>query len=225
MDFNENRRPTGRLVGFGIVVLLHLLLGWALVSGLARQVVDVIKSPVEVSIVDEIKPPPPPPPPPPQEPPKRPPPVRKAAPPPPSYVPPPEVSVAPLPNSGPAITTTSVAPPPTPVAIAPPAPAVPRPTGTPARIDVSSCEKPEYPRAALRAEATGTTRIRFTIDATGRVAKAEIDKPSGPTRDHRTMDAAAVEVLSKCPFRPGTDAEGHPVGGAVTTVDYVWKLE
>ncbi|RIX77239.1 energy transducer TonB, partial [Acidovorax cavernicola] len=60
MDFNENRRPTGRLVGFGIVVLLHLLLGWALVSGLARQVVDVIKSPVEVSIVDETKPPPPP---------------------------------------------------------------------------------------------------------------------------------------------------------------------
>lgn len=110
--------------------------------------------------------------------------------------------------------------------IAPPAPpAAPRALGTPARIDVSSCEKPEYPRSALRAEVTGTTRIRFTIDASGRVAKAEIDRPSGPTREHRSLDAAAVEVLSRCPFKPGTDTEGQPVGGAVATVEYVWKLE
>ena len=37
--------------------------------------------------------------------------------------------------------------------------------------------------------------------------------------------AAAVEVLSRCPFKPGTDTEGQPVGGAVATVEYVWKLE
>ncbi|WP_198083559.1 energy transducer TonB [Variovorax sp. E3] len=226
MDFTEHqRRPTKHLTGFGIVVLLHLLLGWALVSGLARRVVEVIKAPVEVSILPEAKPTPPPPPPP-EPPPKRTPPPRKAAPPPPSYVPPPEVSVAPSPEPAPTITTTQVVPPPAPAVSAPaPAAPAPRPTGTAARIDVSSCEKPEYPRAALRAEAIGTTRIRFTIDATGRVSKAEIERPSGPTREHRSLDAAAVEVLSKCPFRPGTDAEGRPVGGAVTTVDYVWKLE
>ena len=66
MDFTEHqRRPTKHLTGFGIVVLLHLLLGWALVSGLARRVVEVIKAPVEVSILPEAKPTPPPPPPPP----------------------------------------------------------------------------------------------------------------------------------------------------------------
>ncbi|WP_281078575.1 MULTISPECIES: energy transducer TonB [Variovorax] len=141
-------------------------------------------------------------------------------------MPPPEVNVAQPADPQPSITASSVPPPPAPVVIAPPAPpAAPRALGTPARIDVSSCEKPEYPRSALRAEVTGTTRIRFTIDASGRVAKAEIDRPSGPTREHRSLDAAAVEVLSRCPFKPGTDTEGQPVGGAVATVEYVWKLE
>lgn len=228
MDFAEQqRRPTKHLVGFGIVVLMHLLLGWALVSGLARKVVEVIKAPIETKIIEEVKPPPPPPenlPPPP-----------KLAPPPPSYVPPPEINVAPPPTPAPTITTTQVAPPPAPVNIAPaPAPAAPPAppappaaprVGTAARIDVSSCEKPEYTRAALRAEATGTTRIRFTIDATGKVAKAEIEKSSGPTREHRALDAAAVEALGKCPFRPGTDPEGKPIGGAIATVEYVWKIE
>jgi len=203
MDFSESRRPGSRVVGFFIVVGLHLLLGWALISGLARRVVEVVKAPVEVSILEEPK-----------------------APPPPSYMPPPEVNVAPPADPQPSITASSVPPPPAPVVIAPPAPpAAPRALGTPARIDVSSCEKPEYPRSALRAEVTGTTRIRFTIDASGRVAKAEIDRPSGPTREHRSLDAAAVEVLSRCPFKPGTDTEGQPVGGAVATVEYVWKLE
>lgn len=205
MDFSESRRPGSKVVGFCIVVGLHLLLGWALVSGLARRVVEVVKPPVEVSILEEPKAPPPPPP---------------------SYMPPPEVNVAQPADPQPSITASSVPPPPAPVVIAPPAPpAAPRALGTPARIDVSSCEKPEYPRSALRAEVTGTTRIRFTIDASGRVAKAEIDRPSGPTREHRSLDAAAVEVLSRCPFKPGTDTEGQPVGGAVATVEYVWKLE
>ncbi|MEF7612380.1 energy transducer TonB [Aquincola sp. MAHUQ-54] len=228
MDFAEQqRRPTRHLVGIGIVVVMHVLLGWALVSGLARKVVEVIKAPIETKIIEEAKAPPPPPenlPPPP-----------KLAPPPPSFVPPPEITVAPPPTPAPAITVTPVVPPPAPpVAIAPPpAPAAPpappvpvaRPTGTPARIDVSTCEKPDYPRAALRAEATGTTRIRFTIDAGGKVAKSEIDRASGPTREHRQLDAAAVEALSKCAFRPGTDPEGRPVGGAIATVEYVWKVE
>jgi protein TonB len=94
----------------------------------------------------------------------------------------------------------------------------------PARIDVSTCEKPEYPAAALRAEATGTTKIRFTVDATGKVSKAEIERASGASREHRLLDRTAVEALSKCPFRPGTDENGKPVG-AIAVVDYVWKTE
>ncbi len=48
MDFAEQqRRPTKHLVGFAMVVLMHILIGWALVSGLARKVVEVIKAPIE----------------------------------------------------------------------------------------------------------------------------------------------------------------------------------
>jgi protein TonB len=148
-------------------------------------------------------------------------------------MPPPEVQVA-TPQLAPAITVTREAPPPAPVTLAPapapapvaapPAPPAPKRQAVPARIDVSTCEKPEYPAAALRAEATGTTKIRFTIDATGKVAKAEIEHPSGASREHRLLDRTAVEALSKCPFKPGIDENGKPVG-ASTVVDYVWKME
>lgn len=62
MDYaQQQRRPTKHLVGLGVVVLMHILLGWALVSGLARKVVEVIKAPIETKIIEEVKPPPPPP--------------------------------------------------------------------------------------------------------------------------------------------------------------------
>src|SRR6188472_1590974 len=100
-----------------MVIVFHLLLGWALVTGLARKVVDVIKAPIETKIIEEIKKPPPdtPPPPPP-----------KLAAPPPPFIPPPEINIqVPTVTQAPTITTVTterpVAPPP-PVA-APPAPA------------------------------------------------------------------------------------------------------
>ena len=95
------------------------------------------------------------------------------------------------------------------------------PTKHPDR-SVSACIK--YPAAALRAEATGTSKIRFTVDATGAVSKAEIERSAGPSREHRLLDRAAIDALSKCRFKPGTDEAGKPVG-AVTPVEYVWKLE
>ncbi|NBO77013.1 MAG: energy transducer TonB, partial [Betaproteobacteria bacterium] len=51
MDFAQQQRNPGRhLTSIGIVVLMHLLLGYALVSGLARKVVEVIKQPIETKI-------------------------------------------------------------------------------------------------------------------------------------------------------------------------------
>ena len=40
------------------VVAFHLLMGWALATGLARKVVDVIKQPLQTKIIVETKPPP-----------------------------------------------------------------------------------------------------------------------------------------------------------------------
>lgn len=60
-----------RLIGLAVVALLHVLVIWGLMSGLARKAIEVIKKPIEVAIVDEPRPvdPVPPPPPPPRSPP------------------------------------------------------------------------------------------------------------------------------------------------------------
>ena len=230
MDYaSQQRKPGKHPIGLIVVALLHVVLGYALVNGLGKKIVEVMKAPIETKILDEVKPPPPPPP-------ENLPPPPKMALPPPSFMPPPEVQVV-TPPLAPVITVTREAPPPTPVTIAPapapaPAPATavvaapppPRVVAVPARIDVNSCDKPEYPAAALRAEATGTSKIRFTVDATGVVSKAEIERSAGPSREHRLLDRAAIDALSKCRFKPGTDEAGKPVG-AVTPVEYVWKLE
>jgi protein TonB len=85
MDFaQQQRNPARHLLGIAFVIIFHVLLIYALVNGLAQRVVDVIKKPVEVKIVEEVKPPPPPPQ-------NLPPPPKLTAPPPP-FIPPPEVS-------------------------------------------------------------------------------------------------------------------------------------
>lgn len=217
----QQRQPTPRqLVGLGVVVVLHLLLGYALVTGLARRVVEVIKQPLETRIIEEVKPPPPPPealPPPP-----------KLQAPPPSFVPPPEVAVAPPANNPPVITATAVAPPPTQVSLAPagPASAPPaQPVRVPPQVNFNrDCARPEYPAGAARAEATGASVIAAFVDLNGRVTQARVERSSGPTREHKLLDRAALEAIaSSCKFKPGTvDGKPEPLW---TQVEYVWKLD
>jgi protein TonB len=83
--------------------------------------------------------------------------------------------------------------------------------------------RPDYPAAAQRAGVTGVSRIRFSIDAAGRVLGAQILQASGPTRENRLLDKAAAEALAQCPVTAGTDEMGRPVG-ATADVEYVWKL-
>ena len=93
-----------------------------------------------------------------------------------------------------------------------------------ARIDAGAAQcRPEYPGAAQRTGATGITRIRFSVDAAGRIAGSQILQSSGPSREHRLMDRAAAEALAQCPVHVGTDETGRPVG-TTTDVEYVWTL-
>jgi protein TonB len=215
----QQRNPSKHLTSIGIVLALHLLVGWALVSGLARKVVEVIKSPIETKIIEEVKTPPPPPenlPPPP-----------KMAPPPPSFVPPPEVVVQAPPQNAPTITTTTVRPPDQPVRVAPPAPAAPpAPPAPPARVapqlNFNACEKPEYTTAARRSEAQGTVVVLYTMDVDGRITEASVEKSSGPTREHKQLDRATLEAVKACKGRPGmVDGKPERLSGRV---EYVWKL-
>lgn len=225
MDYAEAQRNPGRHpIGIGIVIVLHVLLGYALVSGLARRVVEVAMKPVETKIIEEVKPPPPPPP-------ENLPPPPKNLPPPPAFVPPPEVNINPPPNPAPAIQATNVAPPPAPPAniqapAAPAPPAPPRVAARPAIANAASCAptRDDYPAIAVRAEATGTTKVRFTIDEHGKLAKMELVKSAGSSREHRALDKVAMEKLGECTFKPGTDENGRAVG-ATFDVEYVWKLD
>ena len=225
MDYAQQQRNPGRhLTGMMVVVLLHIALGWALVTGLARQVIEVIKAPIETKIIDEVKPPPPPPP-------DNLPPPPKTAPPPPSFVPPPEIDVKPPPAPAPVITTTPVVPPPAPpVTIAPPpAPVVTPPAPAPAaplrvapKVNFSACEKPEYPRQARAANAEGLVVVIYTMDVNGVISDAKIEKSSGVSREHRMLDRATLDAVMACKGTPGTiDGKAEKLTGRI---EYNWTL-
>jgi uncharacterized repeat protein (TIGR01451 family) len=88
MDFaRQQRDPARHLIGIAFVVLIHAIVIYALVTGLARKAIEVIKKPLSATIIEEIKAPPPPPPPPPPPDPDGPTPA-PVPPPPPPFVPP-----------------------------------------------------------------------------------------------------------------------------------------
>jgi len=213
MDYAQQQRdPTKHLVGLTVVALFHVLLIYAMITGLARKAIDVIKKPIETKLVEEIKPPPPPDAPPPPPP--------KMQQPPPPFIPPPEVNIAVTAPAESTITTVTKTAPPQVAAIAPAPAHVPVRVG-PVIDAAHNCPKPEYPPAARRAEETGTTTIRFLVDATGHATKSEVVKTSG----FRRLDEAARVGLGQCQFKPGTvdgKVEADPVW---VSIQYVWKLE
>jgi periplasmic protein TonB len=200
----DTKTGTPRWVGAGVVVGLHVLVGWALMSGLARKALDVVRQPVEVAIIDEVKPPPPPPPPPP-EPPKvvklrDTPPPPAPAPPPKAFVPPPEVTPAPTPPA-PAIQAVQAEPPPKQVEIKPPPPAPPAPPVSPVppapppRAEVGlTC--PGYAEIVQNTMAgaydrygvIGVVRVRMLVRGNQIV---EVTPLSGPKEYHRLVTQSA----------------------------------
>ena len=224
------RAPIRNVVGFGIVVVMHLVVGWALLTGLARKVVDVIVAPVETKIIEERSRPPPPPETPP------PPPPEFAPPPPPAFVPPPEVRIAAPPPTAPTITAITAVPPPAPVTISPvlpTAPAVPNapvarlappaPARTAPSLDFNRCEKPTYDAATTRAGVMGTVVVSYVMDTDGRISETRIEHSAGSTREHKMLDRMTLDAITRCHGEPGTvDGKPEKLRGAV---EYVWKLE
>ena len=217
MNFTHDKKPGQNVTGIAVVIVFHIIVGWAIVSGLGKRMVAKMQEAVETKIIEEVKPPPPkevPPPPPPPE--------MKAPPPP--FIPPVEVQVQQPPPQQSAIAVSSQAKPQT-TDLQKTPPAAPPPAAKPSGIhiaavaDFSTCAKPEWPKASLRNEETGTVTLKFLIAADGRVVQSEVVKSSG----FRDLDKAAQNGIGKCRFKPGM-TDGKPEQ-AWMQMQYVWTLE
>jgi protein TonB len=192
MDFaQQQRNPTRHLLGISAVVLLHVLVVYALVTGLARTVVEIVKGPIDVKVIEEVvkKPPPPPevvPPPP------------KLAAPPPPFIPPPEINIAPPPNPAPAISAVTQEAPSGPQApvIQKPVEAAPQPAVRSARVAcpnyVEVMSSISYPREALKDNLEGEVVIEFTVTASGQVKDPVIKSST-----NRAFNRASLAVVDK----------------------------
>ena len=209
MDFaRQQRDPTKHLIGIVFVVLVHVLVIYALLTGLARTVVEVIKKPLSATIIEEIKAPPPPPPPPKKivEMPKVQAPVE-------TFVPPPDIPIATAPTA-PVITAVTPTAPTAPHVIAPPvveAPPAPPPPPKPAirrGITPVSKEELEYPRAAIRAGIEkGRVLARVMIDEKGNVTDVIIVTADPP----RYFEREVIDKLKLWKFK----AEGEKYVGEI----------
>ena len=233
--------PAQRMVGIGFVILLHLLLAYALVTGTARTALELVNKPLQAVLVEEITIAPPPPlykeivktqipkveaPPPPFMPPPfvpppfMPPPFVPPPDLPPSFAPPPDV---PAPVAAPAIQSVAT-PPLAPALIAPPhtAPvagkvagnAPPAPSG-PVNIDIKiACPtqtRPEMPRKAIQDNASGVVKAQVLIR---NGAVAEVTILSGSQVFHQAVRNALAQY--KCQTNP-VDVQ--------TTQEFAFKIE
>lgn len=205
MAYADQEMSTNKIISIILVVIIHMLLGYALVTGLAYTAVKKVASQLDMIDIDEEPPEEPeePPPPPPDQP----------IEPPPVVTPPP--IVAPVVAPRPVIQAVPTAPPPPRPVVAPPPPppppppqrANPEPRGNPG----SWANANDYPSRALREEREGTTRFRLTVNADGRVADCQITGSSG----HADLDQAACKNLTRrARFRPALDANGNPTTGS-----------
>lgn len=206
MAYADQEMSGNKVTAFVIVALIHVVVGYALVTGLAyeglRQVVKKVTT-VDIKKDEPKKDEPPPPP-------------KKQAAPPPIVAPPPKINVSVAP---PPVQTVVTPPPVAPVVpvLAPPAPVAPppprvqpksaQPRGNPGNWATTN----DYPTRALREEREGTTSFRVTVGPDGRVTSCDITGSSGSD----DLDAATcANVTRRARFNPATDGEGNPTSGS-----------
>ena len=180
----KQQNPVRRFGGIAVVLLLHIVLIYALINGLATKVVQVIQHPIETKIIEPVKPPPPPPLPTVQLPPP------KFAPPPPPFVPPPEVPV----QAPPVQTITHQAAPVVSAPMAPPAP--PAPVKAPSTAVGIVCPNSEqiqssmaYPPEARDNNITGDVVIEFVVDPQGHITSERVAQSADPALDRAAFNA------------------------------------
>ncbi len=214
MAYADQQMSGNRVVALVIVAIIHILLGYALITGLAYEAVTQVVE--RVTTVDIEEPPPPEPedePPPPPEP--------DTAPPPP-VAPPPPISIAPAP---PPIRTQPTIPPPAPpvLRVPPPAPPAPPPPPPP-RVQPKNPEPrnnpgswvttSDYRSSWINREYTGTASFTVRVGTNGRAESCSITGGSAP---QELKDATCNLIERRARFRPATDGNGDEVSGTYSS--------
>lgn len=192
LDFREGHPSSSRVVGLAAVIGLHLLLLWALLSGLARDVVEAVQEPLQVALIAEA----------PKEAPPAPPPPPEVVKPPEAYVPPPVVKKAPPPTPQKTIQQVQTAKPePQPVVVEQ-KPVLPR--ADPSHGNT----QPPYPPASRRMGEEGRVILLLYVSEDGRVTDGKVDRSSG---FERLDKVALIHARRTWRFLPATK-DGKPVG-------------
>ena len=178
-----------RGTGLAVVAGVHLLVGWALASGLARDAIEIVRKPIQMAIVPEAPPPPPPPPPPKIERQIE----RPKVAPPPAYVPPPEVVVAP--PAAPVIQAVqSESPREAPPPVAAPAPSPPAPV----KREISvACPGYEAILDQALQDAVERVGLRGTVNTLIRIRGNQVTEvlpQSGPKEYYKYVQAAVKRM-------------------------------
>jgi protein TonB len=232
MDYAQQQRdPSKHVLGLGIVLALHLVLGWALANGLGKRLVDVMKAPIVTRIIDEERPPP--------EPEKPLPPPPKSAPPQPSLMPPPDLRLAPPPDPPPTVAAAPrpAPPPPPPQQVLPTiTPAEPVPPPRPAATANNAARSPEevylgelraylnsikkYPssREARQLRPQGTVKIWIELDRAGQLLGAGVEASAGTL----LLDNEALRTVrnGRFPAFPAEAFAGQPSRRFVVPIEY-----
>ncbi|OJW74687.1 MAG: energy transducer TonB [Sphingomonadales bacterium 63-6] len=219
MAYADQTMSGNKIVAIIIVGLVHLLVGYALVTGLAYSATKKLIERVTTVDIDEPEPekteePPPPPP--------------DEAPPPPIVAPPPPININVAP---PPVTVVDRPPPPAPVIPiarpAPPAPPAPPPAVSKARgVEPKGQSRwaariqENYPARAVRSGTEGTVGVSVTVGADGKVAACRVSNSSGSD----VLDEAACDGMQRyARFDPALDDAGNPTSASWST-RIVYKL-
>ena len=219
MSYAQRKELSGnRTLAIIFVAILQLGLGYAIVTGLAYNVIKKAAQDLKTFDVEEQPPPPEEPPPPPKDMPKV---------PPPPTVPPPlvRVNTAPPPIQ---VVEAPQPPPIPPVVQAPPPPAPPPP---PRKVQSAQSAKgdlrtlfsaDDYPASAQASGAEGTSQASITIGPDGRVASCNIIRSSG----NSALDSATCNIIRRrAKFVPARDSNGNATTDTITTPPITWRLE
>ena len=237
MAYADQEMSGNKVTAIIIVALIHIVVGYGLITGLAYEAVQNVVERVTTVDIDEPPPPEEEPPPPPEE-------VPETVPPP--FVPPPQVNVRSDPpqqrsdtqirdntdvqrqpttkqcadgstvainaQCGPATTT---CPDGTVVrqgtACPKPPPRVQPKPAAPRNNAGSWVTNSDYRQAWVRREYAGTVSFSLSIDANGKVAGCSVTGGSAP---QELKDATCSLVSRRAKFNAATDGEGRPTSGS-----------